>query len=250
MVQAVERAVALLERLDRAGAGGATLGELSSDTGLKPPTARGLLVTLEALGYVRQSAASRRYRLGDGARDLGRRESLVSRLTRAGAAPVAAARERTGETVLLAVYRDGRRHTLVTEQSPHALRVGSNTGVDDHFYATATGRLLLSLLNPDELTAAVARLGPPDADWPEAGGADLARELARIRAAGVARFRARDRQVHALAVPVPLEDGDVPAAVGAYLPAARYDAVRDGEILAALRETAAVIAAEYERMTS
>lgn len=250
MVQAVERAIGLLERLDEAGAAGLPLRELAAGAGLKAPTARNLLATLVALGYVEQDPLSRRYVLGARAQALGRRRSVPAALIRAGGEVLAELQQSVNETVILAHYRDGRRHTLLTAESDHALRVGATEGVDDHFYHTATGRMLLAALPAAEREAALDRLGPPGHRWPEARDrAAVATQLAAIRERGYACYRSPDGQVVALAVPLPIGDLDVNAALGLHLPAARHSPQREGELLTALREAAARIAAAYERTT-
>jgi len=250
MVQAVVRALALLEQLEAAPDEGQSLGELARATGLKSPTARNLLQTLEALGYVEQQGDTRRYSLGRRALELGSGRVVAARLTRAARAALTRLNQTLDETVLLAYFGDGLRETLLSVESAQDLRVGAAAGTDAHFYQTATGRLLLSLLRPSELAGMVARLGLPGGLWPEADGRQgLDHELYTIREAGVARYLAGGGLVVALAVPVPLTDSAVRAAVGVHLPRARFDAAREGDLLSAMREAAAAIAAAYERTT-
>jgi IclR family acetate operon transcriptional repressor len=247
MVQSVARALGLLEALDAAGADGLALGELARAAGLKAPTVHSLLATLEARGYVRQDAGTRRYGLGDRARRLGGRQSLLTALAEAGGAVVAAVRAALGETALLAVDERSRRRTLVCAESGQDLRVAADVGEDERFYTTATGRVLLSLLPPDELAARVAALGLPGPAWPSADSAEaLTACLAAVRAAGVARYESAATHVVAWAVPVPL-NGPVRAALGLYLPAARASDARETELVSALRAAAAGLAARVER---
>jgi DNA-binding IclR family transcriptional regulator len=232
MVQSVERALALLELLAAAEPGGLALGELAGRAGLKGPTAHHLLATLAALGYARQVAETRRYGLGPRALALGRRRDLAETLTDAAEPAVAALRAAVNETVVLALWDAGRRHTLLTAESEQPLRVAADTGFDDRFLTTATGRVLLAQLDPERL-----------AGWPEALA--VAADLSRIATAGAARHVDPAMEVVALAVPVPA--AEVNASLGLYLPLSRSSAAREAELLAALEAAAAAIGAEFNR---
>lgn len=245
MVQAVARAVGLLERLDAAGSDGAGLAELARQVDLKAPTARNLLQTLEALGYVRQDALTRRYRLGDRAAALGRR-SVAERLAKVAEPHLEALSQAVGETVLLTLYEAGERRTIASSESDQLLRVAAQLGSDDRFHTTATGRMLLALLDEPERAELSERLGPPGESWPAADEEGMGRELEGLRRTGCARFERPG--VHAFAVPVRLPG--VTAALGLYLPSVRFTPVREPELVGALRATAARLAEEYERTSS
>lgn len=247
MVQSVVRAMALLEHLEAAGAEGLALQELARRAELKPPTAHNLLRTLEALGYVAQAVDSRRYALGPRAVSLGRAQTWVERLQRLAMPLVGELQRRVDETVQLTVYRAGRRHTLCSAESAQPLRVGAQQGPDDRFYDTATGRMLLALLPAAERVRVVAELGPPESRWP-AAAADPAAALEGLLTEGHARFENRASHVVALAVPVPSPAADCPAALGLYLPEARWNVGREAVLVEALRETASRIALACERI--
>ncbi|NLF17124.1 MAG: helix-turn-helix domain-containing protein [Lentisphaerae bacterium] len=249
MVQSVQRALHLLELLDGGGASGCSLTELGAGSGLKAPTAHNLLGTLLALGYAEQDAATRRYRLGERARRLGSGRAVVARLKHAAAAAVRALHEGTNETVILAVDLDGQRHSILSCESRHELRVTASTGVDEHFYDTATGRVLLALRGPGAVGAIVARHGLPGPAWPEvADAASLGSALAGIRAAGEAAFSKPASHVQALAVPVRLPGMDLGIALGLFYPSVRDTASRRMDLLRRLHEAAGQIAVMYERI--
>ena len=245
MVQSVQRAFALLELLDAAGKDGCGLAELSRRAGLKPPTARNLLTTLCALGYAEQDDESRVYRLGQTARSLGQPEAAIERLRRSAKPIIRDLCRQTGETVLLAVYREGNRATVFSAESGQALRVGAQLGADKHFYDTATGRLLLARLPVGEQAACLARLGPPTPrEWPEAAESRTAleRELARIAGAGLAVLEKAGSHVTALAVPVAAGPDGLVAALGMYYPSVRDNATRRRELADRLRAGAECLA--------
>lgn len=248
MVQSVQRALRLLEFLDAGGVDGCMLTDLSARADLKAPTAHNLLATLVGLGYAVQDTATRRYRLGERARGLGTGRAAVARLKHAATQPVEALHAQTNETVILAVDVEGRRHSILSCESEHELRVTAATGVDDHFYDTATGRMLLALRSPPEAQTFVGEHGLPGAEWPEAAGrSGLTRMLASIRAAGHAELTKPQSHVRALAVPVSLPGCPLRAAIGLFYPTVRDAAGRRADLLQRLHEAARQIEDAYER---
>ena len=246
-VQSVERALALLELVDAAGAEGTTLSDLASAAGLKTPTAHNLLNTLLALDYVRRNLRTKRYHLGPCALALAGGRTAMDRLAHAARGALRRLNEAVNETIILAVYRGGRRHTLVSFESRRDLRVGAPLGADDHFYDTATGRMLLAQLDEEEIAVLAERLGPRPATWPEAAGdAEFATVLARFAAAGLAELH-KDH-VEALAVPLRLSASGMVASLGLFYPAVRDNPERRRTLVDALRQAAGEVQAELERM--
>ena len=248
-VQSVERALNLLELVDAAGSKGISLSDLSNLAGLKTPTAHNLLNTLLALDYARRSERSKRYRLGPRALALGRGRTAMDRLAAAAKGPIRQLNEAVNETIILAVYSGGQRHTISSLESRRDLRVGAQNGADDHFYNTATGRSLLAQLDAEEVTALALRLGDRAPLWPEAASqGEFSAELARIAERGVAQLH-KDH-VEALAVPLPLSASGMTAALGMYYPAVRGNPERRRTLVSALQKAANNVQAENERMRS
>jgi len=247
MVQSVDRAIRLLEALDGGASAGAPLGELAERTGLKPPTAHSLLGTLVALGYANHDPASRLYSLGAKAAALGRRQSVAATLAQVGHPVLSDLSREFGETVLIALFRDGFRHTIATVESDRTLRVGGKPGVDSAFYGTATGRVLLSLLSSARLRQFVGGNGLPGTLWPEVRDeAGLVDALAEIRSARFVLYKRPQGDVCAAAVPVPVAEPGACASVGMYFPAVRPPAGGRERLKSRLTEAAVAIAAGYE----
>lgn len=246
MIQSVVRALRLLEALDQAGEAGAALRSLAEQTELKRPTAHNLLQTLVATDYAAQAPHSRSYILGERACKLGHGRFLATALSRAAAPAVRELRDQFDETVLLTVYREVKRHTILTLESHQAVRVGAGRSVDALFYSTATGRLLLSMLDEAELGECVAKLGFPGEEWEGTTSlAGLQAKLTVIRKTQLARYHRRASDVQALAVPVVLSEFDDAVALGVYFPAYRFDPDRERVLVEALRGAAAQISAEF-----
>jgi DNA-binding IclR family transcriptional regulator len=238
----------LLEALDAAGPEGVTLGALTARTGLKAPTGHNLLKTLVELGYAAHDTGTRRYSLGEKTWSLGRRRFLDEALSDAAQPVLRELHAEFNETVLLALFRHGHRHTVASIESGHGLRVGLGSAVDTNLYGSATGRLLLSRVEPAVIDRFAKDHGLPGKDWPEATAADaLYEELRRIREE---RFVLCDRpgtHVRAVAVPVSIPEPDMNIALGMYYPVARPPRGGMRRLRRCLTEAASAITAHYER---
>lgn len=241
-VQSVERALGLLELVDGAGSEGIGLSGLAEASGLKTPTAHNLLNTLLALDYVRRNQRSKRYHLGPRALALGRGRAALDQLVAMAREPLRRLQAAVDETIILAVYSGGRRHTVLSLESGRDLRVGAKVGADDQFYGTATGRMLLAQLDGEETAALIERLGPPPAPW---AGNDFPAVLSRLAAAGLAELH-KDH-VEALAVPLRLSSSGIVAALGLYYPAVRGNPERRSRLAEALQRAAGEVQAACER---
>lgn len=249
MIQSVQRAFRIVEALDAAGSDGATLGALSSGCGLKAPTAHNVLSTLIELGYARQDTETRRYALGPRAAGLGTGQAMVSRLQLAASPAVTRLHECVNETVILTVDLGQKRHSILSRESAHPLRVGASTGVDDHFYDTATGRVLLSQCDDAALSRFIAAQGLPGDSWPRVSTlAELNSRLSAIRCSGHARVDKSGSHVRALAVPVHPPGFAFRVALGLYYPTVRGDRHDDEVLVARLQEAADEIEHVFERM--
>lgn len=247
MIQSVERAFALMEALDRQARKGFALGDLATQTGLKPPTAHNLLQTLVELGYVTHDAVTRQYAIGEKAWRLGRQQFLAQAIEEIALPVLRKLQSQFDETVLLALYQNGQRHTVASVESRHSLRVGGGTGVDTHLYSTATGRVLLGQLSQRELNRFISSQGLPDTTWPEATTKDaLCRELLTIRDERFVSYEVPDRHIQATAVPVELSEPDTFVALGMYYPTVRPPHGGLHRLRKLLREAADAIAAKYE----
>lgn len=248
-VQSVERALALLELVDAAGAAGIGLSSLAEAGKLKTPTAHNLLNTLLALDYVRRNPQSKHYQLGPRALALGRGRTALDRVAGAAREPLRRLNTALDETVILAVYHGGQRHSVLTLESRRDLRVGARMGADDHFYDTATGRMLLAQLDENEIAALAERLGPRPPIWPEAQSeAGFRAVLARFAEQELAELH-KDH-TEALAVPLRLSSSGMIAALGLHYPAVRDTPERRRMLVEALRRAAGEVQAENERTRS
>lgn len=152
-VPAVDSAISILETLGAAQP--MSLTELSTKLGLGKSSVYRLLVTLVLRGYVEKDPHSDRYQLtyrlfaigSRTAERLGLREVAQPIMERLGS--------RTGETVNLGVLDGFRTVSIHLVESAHPLHIHMRIGgVSAH--ATATGKILLASLPPEELAQRLA----------------------------------------------------------------------------------------------
>lgn len=155
--QSIERAIALLLMVGRAGTAGARLSDLVLQSGLPKPTARRVLLALVRSGLLDQDEVSRRYHIGPEAFILGTLASArfgIHALSLDGLARLA---RETGDTVFLSVPRDTYSVCLHREEGPFPLRTHVLQAGDRHPLGIGAGSLaLLSALADGEVERIIA----------------------------------------------------------------------------------------------
>lgn len=143
-IEAIDRAMQLLEALAKVGADGTSLTELSDVTNISKPTAYRALATMRARGFVSQGQGGQ-YRLGPHA--LGLSDSYFSKdnLQRAMHPVLLELSRRTEELVHLGAW-DGPEVVYLDKVEPtiRAIRVWSQVGQRVPAASSALGRALLS----------------------------------------------------------------------------------------------------------
>ena len=228
-VQSVWRALDLLEAL--AGEEPAGLVELAGRAGLQPSTARRLLATMAARGYVVQSRRSGGYLLGHRALELrGPVERRHGRLRRIARPHLERARRVCGETVSLVVPVE-TTSVLWVDQALGAPPAASRIGRCAPAHATAPGKALLAGHTPGAIARRYSALALDPATH---------RTIVTLDALGADLTRTRDRGfaveeeelepgVAAVAAAVAL-DGAPVAAIAVSGPADRLRGVGLGEL--------------------
>lgn len=190
---------------------GIRIGDAATALGVAPSTAHRLLQMLVLHGFASQDPETRAYRPGSTLDLLRDRRERVRQVARPILARLVAACE---ETVHLAVLDGWTAVTLVTEESPHVLRVGNREGNVQPAPRSAMGRVLLSDLDGGVPREALLAAGvDPDrfADYIE-----------DIRADGyLLQHGELEPGVSALAVPVRGAAGSVEYAIGITYPTGR-----------------------------
>jgi DNA-binding IclR family transcriptional regulator len=189
---------------------------------LPKSTVHRLATTLIDAGMLEQNAENGKYRLGLALFELG---SLVRRKMdfSSEAKPyLMALREKTGETVHLAILGHTSIIYINSLESKHAIRMTLDVGVRKPAYCTAEGKVLLAFRSP-ELTEYIISSGLPERT-PNTiiDPAALRQELASVRARGYAvDDEESELGMRCIAAPVRDHYGNVIAATSVAGPAQR-----------------------------
>ena len=181
-VQSLDRAVGLLHAVADAAPAGETVAVLAEGCGINRATAWRLLATLEHHGLVERDPVSNRYRIGYTVDRLAATAGVDGLIRRAHPTVERLAAE-TGETVNLAVFRQGEL-TYVDEVVPRTVLSARWLGHPAPLHATSAGKALLAWL-PDPaavLTGALHRY----TDTTITAVRALKAELAEVRERGYA----------------------------------------------------------------
>jgi IclR family transcriptional regulator, KDG regulon repressor len=201
------------------------VSELAARLGLGKSTVHRLLTTLVEERLIESNPRTRRYRLGIKLYDLGSIVSGRLELHEAVATCIDDLRNRTGETVHVAVL-DGREVVYVERrESLHTLRLFSRIGHRNDAHCTSTGKVLLANLPEAELDRLLA-IGPLAAHTPHTvtDPAQLRQELERVRLRGYAE-NINESEVGVASVAAPIRDSSaaVIAAISAAGPTLRMN---------------------------
>lgn len=229
VIQSVDRALAVMEILARAGWSGVT--DMSGELGLHKSTVSRLLSTLERRGMVEQHTATQKYRLGPGIVRLA--ASVRSSADLAGTARPVCERlsAQTGETVNLAVL-DGDEVVNIDQVNvaPAVVNVDWQ-GRRTVLHATSNGKVLLAHLpsgDRDRLLAVpLAAATPHTIVDPVALRAEL--EVIRARGYGVTQ-QELELGLSAVAAPIHGPDGALVATICVSGPSFRLGAERLAEV--------------------
>ncbi len=228
-VQSVDRALLVLEILAKMGQAGVT--EIADELGVHKSTVSRLIAVLEARGFVEQVSERGKYRLG----------FAVARLARAGRVQLDLVKLSqdicdelsvdVGETVNLAVLDGDRIVNIVEAIGPAEITLRTWVGQSCPAYATSSGKVLLSELDPADVFTRLGAALESFTDNTVSDAADLQRELTSVRDRGWASV-AEELEVglNAVAAPVYDSDSEVIAAMSVSGPAYRLAADRFEEV--------------------
>ncbi|MGI5269997.1 IclR family transcriptional regulator [Nonomuraea sp. CA-218870] len=221
-VQSVDRAIAILEILAREGATRVT--DLASELEVHKSTASRLLGALEQGGLVEQTGDRGRYRLGVGVVRLAGAATNQLDLARESGPVCRRLAEEIGETVNVAVPRDGDAVNISQVRGPSAISGQSWVGARTPAHATSSGKVLMAfgaLAVPAEL----CRFTPLTiTDERRLGLEEI------VRRGWAAAVEELEPGLNAVAAPIRNIDGAVVAAVSASGPSYRLTPQRLPEV--------------------
>jgi len=244
-VQAVERALLILETLAEAAAP-ITITEIAQKTNLTLGTTHRLLYTMMQKGFVEQNNENSKYRLGIKAFQIGNAAAYAKDL-RSVARPVMEDLQQIyNETVNLATL-DGTEVVYVDQVESTSIvlvRMFARTGNRGPAYCTGSGKVLLSSLPQDKLedivySTELKKYSNETITEPEL----LLKELNRVKQEGYALdLGERDEGVRCVAAPIKNYEGQVVAALSMSGPSTRITTqfIRN-ELVDAIKEAAKII---------
>jgi IclR family transcriptional regulator, KDG regulon repressor len=246
MVQAIERAAAILDVLGRAPQG-VSIGEIAAQTGLAKGTAHRLLASLVHFDFVRQDSGTRRYQLGFKLVELGNR--LLNQIDlRDDARPfLLALAEEVQETVHL-VVRDRDEALYIDKVALHPKRSGlqmvSHIGSRTALHSSAVGKILLAALPEEDFAGIIARRGlSRRTEKTITDATELRRHLEDVRRKGYAvDDEENEKGIRCVGAPVSDAEGKVVAALSVSGPTARVTRARvSNDLQRQVREAALTI---------
>jgi IclR family transcriptional regulator, KDG regulon repressor len=198
------------------------ISTLSKRLGIAKSTVHRLAVTLVSEGMLEQDPESGKYRLGIALFGLGalvRRRMNVSTQARP---YLFALREKTNETVHLAILDGSEIMYVYNLESPQAIRMRSDLGVRKPAYCTAEGQAILAF-QPAETVERIIREGLlPRTPQTITDPTRLMRTLDTIRQRGCAiEDEESEVGMRCIAAPIRNDAGEVVAAVAVAGPASR-----------------------------
>ncbi|HEY5058749.1 MAG TPA: IclR family transcriptional regulator [Gaiellaceae bacterium] len=162
-VQSVQRALAILDLLADAGAGGRTLSELARGVGVSKSAMLALLRTLVEQDFVANTdaAAGHRYRLGLALARLGERALAQTGLLEVAMPVLGQLTEATGQTSRLGVLDDGHVVVVARVDGSGFIHIQSHVGRRELPHCSALGKAILSHLPEAHVLEIASRLGLP-----------------------------------------------------------------------------------------
>jgi IclR family transcriptional regulator, KDG regulon repressor len=185
-VKSVSKVLDIVEHL-AAARGPVSLSDIARATGFNVSTAFRLVQTLVARGYVEQQAGHRSYVLGPRVYQLASAYLKGSDLAALARPHLEALRDVVGETVYLVILANGEIVQLCKADGKQAVSAAIRSMVREPAYCTATGKVLLSALGPEEFDKYVQNVAL-ESFTPQTltSKAELRREIAKVRDSGFA----------------------------------------------------------------
>ena len=224
---AVKSITKVLDILEHLGASkrAVSVSELARKTQINVSTAYRLLQTLMTRGYVAQEQANRSYVIGHRFFQLGSAYLEGSDLAAIARPHLEALRDEVHETAYLVAFSEGEIVHLCKSGGKQAVSASARSAVREPAYCTATGKVLLSGLVPNELKKYLERV-ELRACTPQTitNKMQLLREVEKVRKAGFA-IDIEEFVPNLCCVSVPVRDGEAGAIVAAIciaMPKARF----------------------------
>jgi DNA-binding IclR family transcriptional regulator len=241
-VQSVDRAISVLEMLAHGEAG---ITEIAGELGVHKSTASRLVSVLESRGLVEQLGERGKYAIGFGIVRLAGAATGRMDLTKLGQPTCQSLADEFGETVNIAVADLGVAINITQARGSAAISAQNWIGQRTPLHATSSGKVLLAFMRPEErkrlLGLPLDRYTPRTVVEPD----ELSVELDLIAVEGYAAcFEELELGLHAVAVPIRGQRGEVIAAMSASGPSYRLSRQRVRQIVAPMTAAASELSAQ------
>ena len=228
-VQSVDRALLVLEILAELGQAGVT--EIADELGVHKSTVSRLIAVLEARGFVEQIAERGKYRLGFAVARLARASSAALDIAKLSQGICEALSIEVAETANLAVLDGDRIVNIVEAIGPAEITLRTWVGQSCPAYATSSGKVLLSVLDPADVRSRLGDVLAAFTDTTVPSTTELQEQLSQTRERGWASVSEElEVGLNAVAAPVYDANSQVVAALSVSGPSYRLGVERFEEV--------------------
>jgi len=236
MIQAVVRALEIMEFVAQNDKKPVKLSKIAKQVGISQSTCANLVKTLIQKNYLEQVDRKTGYVLGMNAYNLTNNLSNNQPLIHASKTIMEELTRQLNETCLLGIIRNNKRYVLYSSYSDQDLQVRIRAESD--IYSTASGRILMAFLSKDELDILLAAIGLPKSQiWPGIKTKkDLINILQIIRDEKIVQTLSV-KHIVGVAVPIYLHK-EVVASLSIFLPESRFVSSHKEKIYRAIRQAA------------
>jgi IclR family KDG regulon transcriptional repressor len=240
-VRAVERALQILSSFDDQHPERG-LSDIAQVVELHKATTHRIVTTLVNYGYLERAADGQKYRLGLQLMDLGFKAIRRMDLRREALPYMTQLAQQLEEACDLSIFDRGEVFYIEYVQGPHALTVAAEVGQRLPPYCTASGKLFLANLPPNELDVILTRPRVSYTDKTITSTNKLRNQLIEIRKQG---YAVDDEEyeigIRAVSAAIRNQQGSVVASVSIPGPTGRMSVERLPKVVYALMEAARAI---------
>jgi DNA-binding IclR family transcriptional regulator len=240
-VRAVERALQIMDCFDD-GHPEMGISEIAQVVGLHKATAYRIVTTLVNYGYLEWLPDSQKYKLGLELSNLGYKVIRQMDLRKEALPHMRKLVQEWDETCDLSIYNQGRAFYIEVLRGSHALTIAATVGQRLPVHCTASGKLFLAYLPPEELDSILDQPLTAYTEQTITSPKKLRDQLEIVREQGYAIDNEEyELGICALAAPIFNHSGAVIAAIGGPSPTSRMTSERIAEIAAAYKEAGEAI---------
>lgn len=242
MIKVLKKALDILEYMGKEPQKTYALSEIANHLNLNIATCSHIVKTLVNNCYIERLPLRKGYTIGPMAYQFSRMGSYRNQLVETAKPLMAQFVKKLQETIVISVLVHGKRFVPHMIHGNRPLQINTDLFFYEDIYETATGRLLLAYLPPEELEYTIGVNGTFKNSWPEASTKEkLSALLEQIRKKGSIILFSPE----SVAVAFPIrEKNTVVAALGVPLPRIRFKGAHKQALLSDLETISGQISAQ------